>query len=314
MAIETTSPDFGWCRPSRTQPRKVPFCVKQASQLTSRWLELLKRLRSPRCDLEYTIGQLRQQNVELERRIADRTARLQKTLTELETLFYCITHDLRAPLRAMQSFAQLLIADYSEGLGADGREFARRIATSADRMDKLIQDVLTYNRALTTELKMEPVDVLQVLRELMETYPEFQMPRAEISIEGAFPTVNGNQAALTQCVSNLLSNAVKFVAAGVRPKIRIRAETHGRSVRLWFEDNGIGIEEEFQEKIFGIFQRLNKSYDGTGMGLPVARKAAERMNGKVGFESQPGTGSRFWIELQLATQEPLYDDEANPVR
>jgi signal transduction histidine kinase len=232
----------------------------------------------------------------------------------LETLFYCITHDLRAPLRAMQSFAQLLIADYSEGLGADGREFARRIATSADRMDKLIQDVLTYNRVLTTELKMEPVDVLQVLRELMETYPEFQMPRAEISIEGAFPTVNGNQAALTQCVSNLLSNAVKFVAAGVRPKIRIRVETHGRSVRLWFEDNGIGIEEEFQEKIFGIFQRLNKSYDGTGMGLPVARKAAERMNGKVGFESQPGTGSRFWIELQLATQEPLYDDEANPVR
>src|SRR6185503_6433768 len=107
MAIEATSPDFGWplCRPSRSQPRKVPFCVKQASQLTSRWLELLKRLRSRRCYLEYTIGQLRQQNVELERRIADRTASLQETLTELETLSYSITHDLRAPLRAMQGFA-----------------------------------------------------------------------------------------------------------------------------------------------------------------------------------------------------------------
>jgi signal transduction histidine kinase len=119
-------------------------------------------------------------------------------------------------------------------------------------------------------------------------------------MEGEFCRVLGNEAALTQCVSNLLTNAAKFVAPGVFPLIRIRAEPKGERVRVWFEDNGIGIDPQYKDRIFSLFQRLNKEYDGTGLGLSIVRKAVERMGGTVGVESNPGVGSRFWLELQCA--------------
>jgi signal transduction histidine kinase len=136
------------------------------------------------------------------------------------------------------------------------------------------------------------------------------------------PRVLGNEAALTQCFSNLLGNAIKFVARGTRPQVRIWAEASKApttapaarapasratrsapplpSVRLWFADNGVGIPKDAQGSIFKMFQRLDKSYDGTGIGLTVVRKAVEKMGGRVGLESEPGRGSKFWIELSAA--------------
>ena len=113
----------------------------------------------------------------------------------------------------------------------------------------------------------------------------------------------GNEAGLTQCFSNLLGNAVKFVAPDVSSRVRVWAETHGNRVRLLFEDNGIGIEKEAQERIFGIFERLNTEYPGTGIGLAIVKKALEKMGGSVGIDSEPGKGSRFWIELQRARSQ-----------
>src|SRR5207244_1419981 len=115
-------------------------------------------------------------------------------------------------------------------------------------------------------------------------------------------TVQGNPALLDQVLTNLLSNAVKFVAPGVRPRVTVRSERRDGRVLLWVEDNGIGIAAEFREQIFGIFQRLNREedYPGTGIGLAIVRKAMERMGGKVGVESTPDQGSRFWIELPVA--------------
>ena len=111
---------------------------------------------------------------------------------------------------------------------------------------------------------------------------------------------------MTQCFSNLLGNAIKFVAPGKRPQVRVWAEAGGNprasslpSVRLWFADNGIGIPKDAQERIFKMFQRLDKSYDGTGVGLTVVRKAVEKMGGRVGLESELGQGSRFWLELKV---------------
>jgi signal transduction histidine kinase len=162
------------------------------------------------------------------------------------------------------------------------------------------------------------VDVQALLRGMIESYPAFQPPEVEIRIEGPLPRMLGNEAALTQCFSNLMGNAVKFVAAGTRPLVRIWAEppkadsataddsppatSHPPlpAVRLWFADNGIGIPKEAQERIFKMFQRLDKSYDGTGVGLTVVRKAVEKMGGRVGLESEPGRGSRFWVELKAA--------------
>jgi signal transduction histidine kinase len=110
----------------------------------------------------------------------------------------------------------------------------------------------------------------------------------------------GNEAALTQCISNLLSNAAKFVAPGVQPRIRVWSETETDRARLFFQDNGIGIEKEAHEKIFAIFQRVSRNYEGTGIGLAIVKKTIERMGGKVGLESQPGRGSTFWLEFTLA--------------
>jgi signal transduction histidine kinase len=236
----------------------------------------------------------------------------------LEDFSHSITHDLRAPLRAIRSFAQIL----GEECLACGRPVAQdhihRITSAAARMDKLIQDVLQYSRLARSELKLAPVNVQELLRGIIETYPAFQPPQVEIQIEGPLPRLLGNEAALTQCFSNLLGNAIKFIAPGTRPQVRIWADvqkaesatadntqtaTRPRpspllSVRLWFADNGVGIPKEAQERILKMFQRLDKSYDGTGVGLTVVRKAVEKMGGRVGLESEPGRGSRFWVELK----------------
>jgi signal transduction histidine kinase len=285
--------------------------------------EALKRTEAALRDGE---RQLRQWNSELERRVAERTATLEETISDLEDFSHSITHDLRAPLRAIRSFAQILGEECLVCGRPRAQEHIQRITNAAARMDKLIQDVLQYSRLARSEVRLGAVDVQALLRGIIETYPAFQPPQVEIKIEGTLPRVLGNEAALTQCFSNLLGNAIKFVAPGTRPQVRVWAEmgkVEGRrqnaesgiqdhaslitqhaspSVRLWFADNGIGIPKDAQQRIFNMFQRLDKSYDGTGVGLTVVRKAVEKMGGKVGLESEPGHGSRFWVELRVAAE------------
>ena len=118
-----------------------------------------------------------------------------------------------------------------------------------------------------------------------------------MQIEGRFPRVAANEAALTQCVSNLLGNAVKFVAPGVIPHVRVWAEQHGEQVRVFFQDNGIGIEKEAHEKIFTIFQRLSNHYEGTGVGLAIVQRIVHRHGGRVWAESRPGEGATFYFTV-----------------
>lgn len=236
---------------------------------------------------------------ELERRVADRTARLRETIGDLEAFSYSVAHDMRAPLRGMQGFARLLLDEHAAGLNAEARGYLERIASSAARMDMLIQDVLNYTRVLRTETPLGPVDLNRLVHHLNGTYPVWQAPAAQILIEGEFPSVLGHEGFLTQCISNLVSNGIKFVAPGMTPRLRIWAETRGPNVLLWVEDNGIGIAPKDHDRIFRMFERLNPfgQYEGTGIGLTIVRKAAERMGGRVGFESELGKGSRFWLEL-----------------
>jgi signal transduction histidine kinase len=179
-----------------------------------------------------------------------------------------------------------------------------RIQTSSDRLDRLIREVLNYNRMARQELPLEPVDLAALVPEILNSYPNLQKPDVEVQVDQPLPTVIGNAVALTQIFANLLGNAVKFVRPGVKAKIRIYAEAVkiGDSVRFWIEDNGIGIEPADYEKIFRMFQYLNRPglYEGSGIGLAIVRKAAEKMGGQVGLESVPGQGSRFWIQLKAA--------------
>ena len=164
---------------------------------------------------------LREWNSELERRVAERTASLEETIGDLEDFSHSITHDLRAPLRAIRSFAQILGEECLACGRLQAQEHIQRITGAAARMDKLIQDVLQYSRLARSELRLAPVDVQVLLQGIIESYPAFQPPQVEIQIEGTLPHVLGNEAALTQCFSNLLGNGIKFVAPGILPQVRI---------------------------------------------------------------------------------------------
>jgi signal transduction histidine kinase len=298
---------------------------------------------------------LAQANAELEQKVRDRTAKLQETVAELEHFSYTITHDMRAPLRAMYTLGGILMEECSECVHPTRQEYIRHVVDAADRMDRLITDALQYSGVVREHHESEPVDADALLRGMLESYPEFQQPRANIHIDTRLPVVLGNQAGLTQCFSNLLTNAVKFVHPGQIPEVRVWAESvqgpstlrsaateDGKSkvqsqqteegaighatrnpehesapcalnpqpptlsplVRLWFEDKGIGIEKQYHDKIWQMFQQLNKAYEGTGIGLALVRKVVDRMGGNVGVESEPGYGSRFWIELKPANGQP----------
>jgi signal transduction histidine kinase len=245
-------------------------------------------------------AQLAEHARRLEERVQERTAKLQETVSDLESFSYSISHDMRAPLRAMQSFAQILAEESGDKIGPEGQDYIRRIIGASDRMDRLIQDVLTYSRVTRTELTLEPVEVEKVLDGILESYPQFQPPQAQIAVRRPLPRVIGNEAALVQCLSNLIGNAIKFVAAGVVPQVEIWSEIHGKRVRLFVRDNGIGIEPDAHEKIFNIFYQLDRSFQGTGIGLSVVRKAAERMGGSVGLKSEFNRGSTFHLDLARA--------------
>ncbi len=267
-----------------------------------------------------TIGALREiteqkeSEVKLERLVRERTTKLQELVNELEHFSYSITHDMRAPLRGMQGFAELMAAACAGCEKQDPQEFLARIMVSAGRMDALITDALNYSKAVRQELELEPVDAGALLRGMLDSYPELQPQKADIELRGEIPLILGNQAGLTQCFSNLLGNAVKFVKPGQKPEVRIWAEevkstqnanSGGSWVRIWVEDNGIGIPALMLPKIFRMFSRGHSTYQGTGIGLALVRKVTERMGGRVGVQSEEGKGSRFWLELKSAEKAGL---------
>ena len=239
---------------------------------------------------------------ELERRVQERTASLQQAIEQMEEFSYTVSHDLRAPVRAMHGYAQVLQEDYADQLGEEARDYLQRIIRSGARMDRLIQDVLTYSRLTRRDVAIEPVCLDKLVREIAGQFPKIQSGAAQIFVEKKLPSVLAHEPALSQAISNLMDNALKFVEPGTTPRVHIRAERHNGQVRLCIRDNGIGIPLDQQARLFGMFERVHpdKKYEGTGIGLALVRKAAERMGGKVGMESDGRTGCQFWIQLPEA--------------
>lgn len=248
--------------------------------------------------------ELRSLNISLERRVAERTAELQVANDDLEAYAQSVAHDLRAPLRAMYGFARALREDYADKLDEHGREYTEFIDNAAYQMDLLIQDILEYSKVGRSEMSIDDLDLDQIADLAREQLAaEIEQSQANITIEQPLGHVVGHRSSLVQVIVNLISNGMKFVADGSLPEVRVWTELRDEKTVLWVKDNGIGISEKDQKKIFRVFERLHgvESYPGTGIGLAIVRRAVESMNGRFGVESEVGAGSRFWVELPRST-------------
>jgi signal transduction histidine kinase len=239
---------------------------------------------------------------QLEQAVAARTSELTAINKQLEAFVYTIAHDLRAPLRSMQGFSSMLQEDGGSVLSETGTTFAKRITTSARFMDSLLQDLLLFSRVAKEKIQLESVNVEMIAQSVVARMDTaIHQNGARIELIGPWMPVFAHGPTLGQVLTNLISNALKFVAPGVAPLVRVRMEDRGEFARVWVEDNGVGIPEEQGKKIFQMFTRLHgEKYAGTGIGLAIVEKGVERLNGRVGLESTPGAGSRFWFELKKA--------------
>jgi signal transduction histidine kinase len=223
--------------------------------------------------------------------------------TDLEAFASSVSHDLRAPLATIRIFAESVLKDHADKLDQDIKEHLGYIAESASEMARLTEDILTYSHTSGSRLELMPVSLEKVVAgAAAQLRAEFAQREVRLDIVKPLPNVRAHPTLLKQIVVNLLTNAAKFVAPNVRPEIKVWTEqclVPQPMVRLWIEDNGIGIAPSDQERIFNLFERGDAAakYAGTGIGLAIVRRGVERMAGRIGVESTLDVGSRFWVEL-----------------
>lgn len=242
---------------------------------------------------------LQRSNEELERRVAERTAELTRSNEELEQFAYVTSHDLQAPLRTITGFIGLLQKRYKGRLDAEADEFIGFIVDGAHHMRDLIRDVLAYSRAARTgSVESAPVDSNSVIGEVCNSLKAvISEKKVDLQI-GPLPVVRADPVMLSQLFQNLIDNGIKFSKSD-SPQVRVSAERSGTLWQFAISDNGIGIAEKQQHRLFRVFQRLHTQdeYPGTGVGLAICKKMVERHGGRIWLKSAPGEGSTFYFTL-----------------
>jgi signal transduction histidine kinase len=221
---------------------------------------------------------------------------------DLEAFIQAMSHDLRASVRAVTMFAEVVSQSQADRFTEEGKQDLDRIRWAAQEMRELIDSLLNFSRLGRGEVRYEPID----LRSYIETcirnvQAEIRNRNANVRVKAKMKMVQADPTLLKIALTNLLSNAIKFVPEGVQPEIVVSASVKHDLCRIEINDNGIGISKEDQQRIFMPFVRIysEEQFPGIGLGLPSVRKAVELMGGRVGVESKPGRGSRFWIELAM---------------
>jgi signal transduction histidine kinase len=232
-----------------------------------------------------------------------RQAELNEKLRDLEAFCYSVAHDLKAPLRSVAGFGDLLSEEYKEKLDDEGRGYVERMRAGVTRMSALIDDLLKFGQLTHQRVELTDVFVRKICEEAVgEMKDEIARANGTVCFEGDDQMAHGNAFLVKQVVTNLIGNALKFVRPDAAPIVKITLRKERAWVALEVEDNGIGIPEEFHKKIFGLFHRLHdyRAYPGTGIGLAIVQKSVERMNGKVELRSAAGQGTTFTIKLRAA--------------
>jgi len=247
-------------------------------------------------DRKKLLEELQRHSEELELQVAER----ERTNAELEAFSYSVSHDLRAPLRAIEGFASALREDCGSKLDPAAHEYLQQIMNASTRMNRLVRDLLEYGRLGRVELSMQSIRVSQLAEKLLrENYSG-----EKVVVQGdSWLAVLAHEPTLTQMLLNLISNGLKFQKPDTAPRVEI-AITRGDEgmVRIAVADNGIGILPQHLGKLFRVFERLHgvEEYPGTGIGLAIVKRGSERMGGRCGAESKEGEGSTFWVELPEA--------------
>jgi PAS domain S-box-containing protein len=251
-------------------------------------------------DLTHDISPLKISEEELARRVEERTTALREKTEQMEAFCYTVAHDLRAPLRAIAGYAELLRGDLAQCMAETDAGYIQKIQTSAARMDQLIRDLLGYTRVQQVSMAQDEVDLTAVVNNaIAHAASDAQAAQAQIDVEAPLGHVRSDAVALEHIFANLISNAVKFRRPEATVRVRIYAEQRGDRIRVWVEDNGIGMNPKYKDRAFQMFERLHPhlNIQGTGVGLAIVSTAIERLGGSRGVEPNVPHGSRFWVEL-----------------
>jgi signal transduction histidine kinase len=306
MQRAVTRPLFEIARVARevTENRNFALRAKKLSEdeigrLAEAFNTMLAEIERSTRDLEASNGEVLRLNAELEQRVSERTEQLQYTNKELEAFCYSVSHDLRAPLRAIDGFSQALVEDFPRDIPEEGTRYLARIRSSVQRMGQLIEDLLNLSKVSRAQLTVQDVDVSalarQVLGELQAAEPQ---RRVEVNVwEGMHAQADARL--LRAALENLAGNAWKFTSKRERATIEAGCLRDGPQATFFVRDNGAGFDMAYADKLFGAFQRLhaNTEFSGTGIGLATVQRIVHRHGGRIWAEAAPGKGAVFYFTL-----------------
>jgi signal transduction histidine kinase len=218
---------------------------------------------------------------------------------ELESVIYTMSHDLKSPVVSMQGMASILMEDYSNQFDEKGKHYVQRIIANANYMEQMIMDLLALSRIGRAHKAPEPVEVRSVIEKILDLNQErFSQKGIEIVVDPSLPHFHYDRTQATEIFQNLITNAAKFMGDQPRPRIEIGGRESGEWIEFYVKDNGIGIDPEYHDKIFGVFQRLKDvEVEGTGVGLCIVKKIVDLAGGKIWIESRRGEGATFFVRF-----------------
>jgi PAS domain S-box-containing protein len=261
---------------------------------------------------------LHQWNETLEQRVAERTealrlrtAQLEAVNRELESFTYTVSHDLRAPIRAVDGFAHLLLEEFHERLGASGRHYLERVRDNTRQMGTLIDDLLAFTRLGRLTPRRMAIAVQDIERMIQATAEQLQADPPVDIVVGALPPCHADLALLRQVFGHLLANAFKFTRRRPGARIEVGGQLAEAGPLYFVRDNGVGFDMQYVHKLFGVFQRLHRveEYEGTGVGLAIVQRIVQKHGGRVWAEAEPDKGATFFFTLPALTNETVPSDQ-----